>query len=363
MKEFNTLYLHVGHGKTGTKYIQKLLGLNTHLLQKSLIYYDIIPDEYPEYSERLSAGNGRNLFDDHAYIHLLLEQTLRNKCKSTIVSSEYLFNLFHENKSLFLEKLDEFTELGFKKIEILLFVRNPFSMMLSSYKQSFKIPAIVTNHIDIANFDTIENYIIWYLEQVDSFIQHFKDKPNLHLTILNYEKVKNDLITNIATWLNLESDLNWELPNTPLINRSLTAGELHIVQKIKEVIPEMQIEMGLNFSLYSNDFYKDELTISHLKQREVVQKLANIVSRVNMNIPDFHAIDMQPVGVDSDALPNEYTFTKDQINVLLYSFRDEIYNQYNRAQELNSQLIQLEQKLKKSSNSIFNRLFEKIKMK
>jgi hypothetical protein len=73
-------------------------------------------DEYPEFSERLSAGNGRNLFEDHAYIHLLLEQTLRNKCKSTIVSSEYLFNLFHENKTLFLEKLDEFTELGFKKI-------------------------------------------------------------------------------------------------------------------------------------------------------------------------------------------------------------------------------------------------------
>jgi hypothetical protein len=182
-----TLYLHVGHDKTGTSYIQSA-------------------------SEgKISSGNG-GIIGSNLEIY---SDSMLN-AQSILVSGEKLFRFvpeidFSESFSAFLRFFNV------SKVEILLFIREPLEHMSSSYQQAVKRGGYT---------GTIEEFADSYnhTKKVADFVRYCEGK-NYNLKILNYSKNTTSILSRFEKWLNLEDGFLIQ-PKATNINRSLTFGEL-----------------------------------------------------------------------------------------------------------------------------------------
>ena len=126
------LYLHVGHGKTGSSYIQSIL--STH--RQSIL--DNLCINYPSFDKDLSAegkissGNGAIFLNDPTNIENV-DQGSRGS--SVLYSSEFLF--LRQRAWLNSKVIKELLSF-YENIEILVFIRDPHEMLSSAYQQAVK---------------------------------------------------------------------------------------------------------------------------------------------------------------------------------------------------------------------------------
>lgn len=210
---------HVGHGKTGSSYIQSSLALSTRSLAKNSISYPV-SDTLISRAEKglMTSGNvlpGRNWAKDIADFASL------NQASGTIlVSNEGLF------RTLFPRGLGQI-EASFPNIEVevLLFARDPLSLAGSAYQEFVKQAKTDVSFSNfLAGFDKPQ--------QVFQFIRSC-DSLGIKYKLVNYSKSRRDLLQVVERWLQLEPK-TLERPYSKTVNRSINAKEILLLQKMRK---------------------------------------------------------------------------------------------------------------------------------
>lgn len=207
--------IHIGHGKTGTSYLQSFLALN----RENFLKYGI---DYPKHSSfldakmgNISSGNGLVLSDNFQNIEKI------SKKNKLIFSNE---NFYHDLLGKKSNEFKSFSEVYGTRIKIILYTRNLFSQIFSTWAQTVKRSLQVN---DLNYF--LKNFKPLYHKGILDWIDHSK-QFGMEIIIRNYSKNKSNLLNCfIEDALGEEFlDAEFNMPLNKQINRSLTFLEYEI---------------------------------------------------------------------------------------------------------------------------------------
>jgi len=314
-----TLYLHVGHGKTGTSWIQSVLRLSSTELKKHGIIYAIGQDHKVLDPNKITSGNAVSILGSRQSFESILENCHSTDNDSLLFSSENLFLHFvSSNAEAFIDEVA--LKNGFDRVEILLFIRNPVSHAVSFWQQQIKRGG--GYNISLDSFNQFENdlrYKIFSL--VEQFLEKAKKCELINLTVLNYSNCKDNLINYLASWLKVPVEI-LTIPSGKRVNRSMTYAELMLQKELNRIL-------GPSGRLISDPLceklteIEPDITIPHLSvQNEMWAKIQPIVERLNRILPVEHRylFDIQ----NPEPLPEVLTFTHQQIEIVAESLGYEI---------------------------------------
>ena len=226
--EASWLYMHVGHGKTGSSYLQSWLAINAPALgrEHDLVYplRSVVTghEEDAARASRFSMGNG-----------FVLEELLAKRRRATAPrflralvggSASLVFSCERFMRSLAgrLADVEELAlESGFTGVRYLLFVRDPLEHAGSLYVEMVKAHGYSAS-LD----DWLQEYEL--LEHVERFLFEVDRCRDASLRVVNYSRTAG-LLDHLAEWLSVEvSAPTFEQPIHARVNRSLTIPELRV---------------------------------------------------------------------------------------------------------------------------------------
>lgn len=212
--------LHVGHGKTGSSYIQSSLALSGEVLSQAGLCYPI------EEGLRSRAASGLvtsgNLKPVTGEVARAVARMPVGCCSRVLLSSESLF------RTLFDFALGEIREVCPKAhVRVLLFVRDPLSNAASSYVEFVKQGR---THLTFSEFLATFNKP----QKVKEFIGRCR-LEGLDIRVLNYSRLKAGILSELSDWAGLASGALKE-PGRRFVNRSLTRSELFVQKELNRLI-------------------------------------------------------------------------------------------------------------------------------
>ena len=214
------LFLHIGHGKTGTSAIQSALAIASEDLAKRGINYPI-QQSLRDRASRLEITSGN--WEPTPEISLtdqLIEIADNNQEElKVILSSESLFWLIPEliqNKSHWETHID---------LHIILAVREIEEMLSSEYQQRVKRHG---DAMPLEQFLRARHFISSHHAKAAEVIE-LMAQANIKNTIINYSKHKQDISKLIFTIIDAEDLYPTEQMTGAIINRSLSRKELEIL--------------------------------------------------------------------------------------------------------------------------------------
>lgn len=294
-----TLYLHIGHGKTGSSYIQSALAGSVEALGNLGIEYP--PHQGIEAAAHgsVSSGNGRNL----------LTEGFRLYGERTLLSGEQLFGLMAtgENRG----KIDKaLAGLGAEQIKVLLFIRDPVSNCCSSYQQSVKRNGN-TREISKAMRSFSRP------EQVNKVLNYL-DGQGAETTVFNYSRERDRLIECLEKWLDVPVG-SISRPPVGVINRSMTRSEIVFQKHLNRAFKGAKCGHIFSERLCDELPYiiPDDMRPSIEEQEALWDRLADTISWVNARIPTkaryTRERDVKPPKFSAD---DPLYFTEDQVRIL-----------------------------------------------
>ena len=214
------LFLHIGHGKTGTSAIQSSLAIASDNLRGKGINYPI-GSTLRDRASRLEITSGNwEPKSDASLSDQLLSIAEQNKDDSAIIlSSESLFWLIPElikNKSQWENQLD---------LHIILAVREIEEMLSSEYQQRVKRHG---DAMPLEQFIRARHFVSSHHEKAAEVIG-LMSQENITNTIINYSQHKKDISQVIFKLIGAEELYPAEQMSGAIINRSLSAKELEIL--------------------------------------------------------------------------------------------------------------------------------------
>ena len=307
-----TLYLHIGHGKTGSSYIQSSIAGSLNSLVKNGIYYPEVPGLNLAAKGNISSGNGSLLFGDVLFDREPGQKILTD---SLLFSGEYIFERFYEE--LFVSNIRELCRrFEIEVVKILLFIRNPIEHAASIFQQSIKRGGRV--HSIVECFESYDGP----QKVADLLNQEFQFGPEIQITIKNYSYITSNILVHFTNWLGLP-ETALKSPQVPLINRSLTFGELEFQRDVNEILgPSGHLVSDRLCSRLSN-IKADKIYPSNAIQSEMYNRLLPEIDTVNSKIPaeQHYKLELK-TGVDLDS--DEISFTREQIKLLAQGLAYEI---------------------------------------
>ncbi len=308
--------LHIGHGKTGTSYIQSALALSEKQLSEAGILY---PDFTRHFSKaragRITSGN---INPSKQSLYECLGELEDAAQQSILFSNEALFGEFRKPDARSL--LQRLQDAGYM-LRVLLFIRDPLEHAVSLYQQSVKRSGTTAS---------LAAYIKLYKapKEVGQALSLF-DSLGIDRCVVNYSRKKNRLLEVVEQWLNLPSHI-LATPPVMVVNRSLTAAELEL-QKIFN-----QYAGRLSSALLSDPLCNE---LPHLKSEypaldkkdltEFLSRAKEMVVEPNTKLPRDEAYYVPEIEDVVDQFPttNDLSllcFSKEQIEVIARSLSQSI---------------------------------------
>lgn len=210
------LYIHIGHNKTGSSYVQSIFANSVGALQKQGLVYPNSKNIQKAKQGGITTGN-----------ILAFSEMLKNNDAvyskgeyGKVFSSELFFKSFIEKE--FQQSFCTFIEKNsIISVKILLFIRDPVSLACSRYQQLVKGHGL-TGSIEAyfeENFNTPK--------EVNVVLDFFESLPIFQVTVKNYSREKKRLLSVVEEWLEVPSG-TLNKPPQGVVNRSLTFGELEL---------------------------------------------------------------------------------------------------------------------------------------
>lgn len=210
------LYVHIGHGKTGSTYLQNALALGTATLREAGCEYPVMPvlrAKLERNPARINSGNGAGLFsgaDDRILADLPLSEKL-------ILSSETLYpDVLAQSFPDAVSRLND----RFGPVRMLLFVRDPVELLVSGWQQAVKRHG---GRMGIETFFNRDSYVGELLR----VLERLRGVPGIELTVRNYSRVRHNILDEAEAWIGLPAG-TLRPPPVAQVNRSLTPGELSV---------------------------------------------------------------------------------------------------------------------------------------
>lgn len=302
------LYLHIGHNKTGSSYIQSSLARSTDVLLSAGISYPI------DKRRQESAGSGRISNGNWLEFSDFLETPNVEKGRY-LFSSEMIYPTLVPNHPLH-NKVYTLFKL-FDHVKVLLLIRDPVSHSCSAYQQSIKRGG---------STNSLQQYIKSYntIQISRSVIEALLSLQNVDLTVINYSR-KPNVIQVMEEWLNLEmGDLSH--PPHSVVNRSLTRAELELQRQIN-------IHMGSNAGHLFADLacntlpnVKSDMVRPSIEAQEALwQRLASDIDFINKTVPEAERIDAnRDIYLSTQKDSSLFSFSVEQLNLIAESICDKI---------------------------------------
>ncbi len=288
-----TVYLHVGHAKTGTSALQTFFARHTEELSQAGIYYPPLVDLTDAIKGKATGGNGTPL---GSVLAKDIEETSifkRKKAVRETVGDFVARNLavFQRNEphvlisSEFLQAFDsnrlkefalELQNLGFAT-HIVFFARNYSELLFSSWQQGIKRGRFTG---DFRQFiETAEDTMGAAMEEILA-----AQRLGLTFDVFNYDDAKRDICSFfLEKVLNLPPG-NWPTVSPLRVNRSLTERESQFLRMINGVFDHATYPLIADRLIEASP----ELEFSHGPSPEdiaiVNQKFAKQTALINQQI-------------------------------------------------------------------------------
>ena len=291
------LRIHIGHGKTGSSYLQSWFACNSKLLQENCrILYPLKINEdnqlckanYKALNGFFSQGNGWildkilshhcSLFNRKELAEALSDYSfLAPESDYTLLFS---FEGWTKNYSEIHDSIINFADyINSESIDVILVVRDPLDHACSVYSQ------LVKRHGCQKSLDEwLPNYR--FTEKLLSTLRILTESSRVNLTVHHYNSVKRELLATFMSWLNIDSSCQWmSTPNT-IVNRSLSLAELNLMRRLNVHLGEKSSIIGEMFVNKIPEESPATLVPSAQVAREFICKWSHHVQEINTLLPD-----------------------------------------------------------------------------
>ena len=313
-----TLYLHVGHSKTGTSWVQAALRENAAALAQGGLAYPMFEGIGNERGAEIGQGNGLWLATGplgELPLRLRMVARAAGPAGAVLSSEEFFPRLARHDDPAVLPRAA--LAAGFGRIEILLFIRNPVGHAASLWQQYVKTGG-GTAPIEVF----FEKYSV--PELVARFLDRFMpmdgpmDGPmdSVVLTCLSYDRHRQDLLAPLRAWLGLPATALTP-PRAPTINRGMTRGELALqvalnrqIGRAGRILAHDALLVGLP------ELSPDRICPDPECQRAMCERLAPTLARVNARLSEGERYrpDIDPAPESAGGTP--LSFSPEQIDLI-----------------------------------------------
>ncbi len=232
------LWLHIGTEKTGSSYLQTLLGLNRPQLAQAGIHFPNAGKlEQALLNGQISAGNGQDL---HGALAAEAYETTRQiltrhyadaqraGMEQVVISNELLLSVF-ATASCLSRFLEICRAIGFTEIKLLLVLRDPIDQALSLYKHRAKG----------GNTPEIEDWVqekYYYGGWLQDFLAHIS-QFGVELSVRRYSR-KPGLLEGalFVDWLGIDPPAE---RGKQVVNPSLSLSELFFIRELRRCRPAL----------------------------------------------------------------------------------------------------------------------------
>ena len=274
------LYLHVGHSKTGTSWVQAALRENAAALARDGLGYPVIYGTGDEQGAEIGQGNGLALATapiEEWEAGLRMIDRSAHPAGVVLSSEEFFPRLGEFDESAVLPRAA--LAAGFERVEILLFIRNPVAHAASLWQQYLKRAG---GSAPIEVF--FEKYSV--PERVALFLDQFMSAGDVRLTCLNYDRHRHDMLAPLRAWLGLPATALVP-PRTPTINRGMTRAELALQAALNRRIGKAGRILSDALCVGLPELTPDRIYPDPDCQRAMCDRLAPTLQRINERLPNF----------------------------------------------------------------------------
>ncbi|EOG0504898.1 hypothetical protein ACK203_001151 [Campylobacter jejuni] len=281
-----TCYLHIGTMKTGTSSIQDFLYKNQNLLKiQKTLYPNSIKNSWHLHDHNPFADvikcflEQANFSDLNSYLELLKCEINNSHFNKIIISTENIQFLL--NKRKYIQELQIILKnLGFTKIYIIIYLRNPNSLFVSMCSQALKgnISDNFLSHPDKNNlFKTICNY----KQTLENWINVFQ-KENIIVKLFDKnEFYQGDLIKDFINTIGLEWDDNFIIPDKQNETLDLLGMEIlnHFNNYSIPILTNRYVDFIINF--FDKHFTSKNPELKFQPPKEIYQSYINYFKESN----------------------------------------------------------------------------------
>lgn len=304
------VYLHVGHGKTGSSFLQSCLAMSIATLQGAKIHYPDLTNSFAAArAGRITAGN------IHSGKMSLGDKVAELDAK---LPSDHAILFSHEELFAFMMRWEAkpFLDLVASEaytLHLLCFIRDPLDHAASLYQQTVKRSG---------NINTFSEYLDKYSvpNEVFRFVNKMQKAKGV-TTIRNYTKHRNELVNVMESWLGLPID-TLNKPKKSTVNRSMTNGELALQMEFNKMFGPRAATLvsdPLCNNLPSIKSEKPAITSDALAT--FLTKMAGIVRKTNEVLPKGESYTIPNLNDALVQFPDPqnsklYSFNKEQLSIV-----------------------------------------------
>ena len=304
------LYVHAGHGKTGSSFIQSTLANSQETLKQHNIVYPLSGQMKSDAARGISTGNGSIFLGETS---ILLNREIDGG-NSILVSGEILFNCIHSQEVI---KLTEMIVERYKLdgVKCLLFIRNPVEHAASFYQQLVKREGYTAS---------VESFFGSYKTPkiVNKIIKGASRFTDYSLTVRNYSNARKKLNNEVAEWLDLPQSV-LRPPSAVNVNRSLTRGELLMQRELNQRLGRSGHVLSDHLCNNLPDIKSEKYIPSKSDQDAMWLRLKSEIEEVNSKIDKAHHYRKDVLPPTSEP-GQEHVFSEDQIREIIDGFCNEI---------------------------------------
>lgn len=299
-----TLIMHIGFRKTGSSYLQSVLAGSMEVLKHHGIGYPEPPFQEKTAAGGLSSGNVRQF-------EQLLEQPdlLRDNPADRLLFSAEGFSTNFGERPFQQRFLRLISDAGIERVEILMFLRDPVSLVMSLYQQNIRRGP--KWNVVLSEFFHTSNPI----GSVNKVLDFFESQPKISVTIRSYSAVRATVLDEFSAWLGVARSA-LVVPPIKVVNRSMTASEIMLLQAMNIAVEGSGSVIGDALGNRLPDVQTDDLRPPIADQEALWDRLKDDIQRVNARVEPAHrydrARDIMPPKPQSDMAE----FSKEQINVI-----------------------------------------------
>lgn len=278
------LYVHAGHGKTGSSYLQTCFALSRARLRARGVVYRRGRAMKDAAAGRATAGNGHALVAAirHPALAPFVALWLLAAPGHALISAEKLFfvlaNPRHRGRLARLARLA-----GFDRVELLLFIRDPADHLVSVHQQGVKREG-ETRDLDALAAEYV------YPRVAKRFLEA---AAGCGVTVLNYSRLKQPINEIAEDWLGAPRGALLT-PASERVNRSLTAAETVLMR-------DLNARHGKAAALVSDrlcerlpDIPPDRAAPSAAALAGLLRRMRRAMRRVNAQLPPDQRYRLKP---------------------------------------------------------------------
>ena len=216
------IILHIGHGKTGSSFLQSSLALSVGRLREAGIEYPELPS-FPFDRAKQGRFTSGNLGEAAACVQTITEEARRHpEAKRLLFSSEYLFEHLATHGETLAALQQSFD------VTVVLFVREFFAHALSRYRHAVKREGTACGFAE---------YLGAAYRQPERVLRVLQaiEQAGCQSKVFNYSRHADHLLETFAAALGVPHD-SLVLPTIARVNRSLDASELALARRFNQVL-------------------------------------------------------------------------------------------------------------------------------